>query len=687
MMFYGGGSPGLWSFMRHADDQLDRPNFSRAVLTRVGAYARPYAWQIALLLLTVLAISGVSLLPPLLMRDLIDHALPDRDAGRLNLLAVGMVAVPLLNGLFGIAQNYLRSRVGEGIIADLRTAVYAHLQRMSLRFFTDTKTGELMSRLNNDVVGAQGAINGVVVSSIANLVSLVATLGIMLSLEWRLTLIAFVVLPLFVLPGRKGAVLLRRVIREQMQLNAQMNALANETLNVSGALLVKLFGRADAEIERYGGRARAVRDVGVRQSVIGQGLSLALALASALGTALVFWLGGHLVLGGTLTIGTIVAFGAYLSQMYGPIASLSNARVQLASALLSFERVFEVLDLPLEIDERPGALAPERVDGRVEFDGVSFAYRPGDAPVLREARRWRQGAEVVGVLTGELASERAARRAEIEAANGHAPRGPRWALDDVSFTIEPGQLTALVGPSGAGKTTTTYLLPRLYDPTEGRILLDGHDLRDLQLGWLARNVGMVTQETYLFHDTIRANLLYARPDATQAEIEAACQVANIHDFIVGLPEGYDTIVGERGYRLSGGEKQRVSIARVVLKNPRILVLDEATSHLDSQSEALIQDALERVMAGRTSLVIAHRLSTILKADQILVLDHGQLVERGTHAELLARGGLYARLYETQFRPGTLRRPSEAQEAATLGKDRAREPSPARAAGRVPESLP
>jgi ATP-binding cassette subfamily B protein len=658
-MFHNGGGHAMWQFMR-GDDPADRPNFSRAILKRVGAYARPYLGRIGLMLLTVLAVTGVSLVPPLLMRDLIDHALPQKDGGRLNLLAAGMVAVPLVNGLLGLGQRYLGSQIGEGIIADLRSAVYAHLQRMSLRFFTDTKTGELMSRLNNDVVGAQGAINGVIVSTISNVIALAGAAAIMLSLEWRLTLVALIVLPLFVLPGRRGAVLLRGVIRQQMQLNAQMNALANETLNVSGALLVKLFGRTDAESGRYRERAEAVRDVGVRQSLIGQGLGLALALASALGTALVFWLGGQLVLRGELTIGTIVAFGAYLGQMYGPIASLSNTRVQLASALVSFERVFEVLDLPIEIAQKPGARAPERLEGRVEFQDVSFTYQPGDAPALREARRRRDHAEVAGSLSGELAEDRRKRLADRNGTPADDAPETRWALHDVSFTIEPGQLTALVGRSGAGKTTTTYLLPRLYDPTGGRILLDGVDLRDLPLRTLSDNIGMVTQETYLFHDTIRTNLLYANPRASQDEIEEACRVANIHNFIADLPEGYDTIVGERGYRLSGGEKQRVAIARVVLKNPRILVLDEATSHLDSQSEALIQDALERVMAGRTSLVIAHRLSTILKANQILVLDKGRLAERGTHAELVEQEGLYSKLYQTQFRharPGAILRPA------------------------------
>jgi ATP-binding cassette subfamily B protein len=644
VMMHGGGG-GWWSYISRDEDQ-QKPTFSLPVLRRVAAYGRPYWRQTVLMLLTVVGITAVSLVPPLLMRDLIDHALPNGDVGRLNLLALAMVAVPLVNGLLGVCQRYLGSRIGEGIIYDLRRAIYDHLQHMSLRFFTSNKTGELMSRLNNDVVGAQQAINGTVVTVVSNVITLVATLAIMISLEWRLTLVGILVLPLFVLPARRVGNILRRLVREQMTLNAQMNALANETLNVSGALLVKLFGRIGAETTRYGQRAQAVRDVGIRQSVVGHWFFLSLSLVSAVGTAVVFWLGGHLVLSGEFTIGTVVAFGAYLREMYGPLSALTNARVQLATALVSFERVFEVVDLPLEIDDRPGALALPRAQGRVEFDAVSFDYRqePGSgAPKLSETRRRRP--DVVGAISGTLARD----VAPAPETNGASHAGPRWALEDLSFVVEPGQLAALVGPSGAGKTTTTYLLPRLYDPTEGRILLDGHDLRDLRIESLTANIGMVTQETYLFHDTIRANLLYARPDATQAEIEAAGRAANIHDFIASLPEGYDTIVGERGYRLSGGEKQRVALARVILKDPRILVLDEATSHLDSESEALIQAALERVMAGRTSIVIAHRLSTILKADKILVLDRGRLVEQGTHDELLARGGLYARLFETQFR--------------------------------------
>jgi len=640
----GGGSG--WHSLMHDDPGAETPPISLGILRRVARYGRPYFWRILAMLACVLVVTGVGLIPPLLMRDLIDNAIGKGDATRLNWLALGMVAVPVVNGLIGVFQRYLGATVGEGVICDLRQQVFRHLQSMSLRFFTHTRTGELMSRLNNDVVGSQQAITGTAVTLISNVVALIATLMVMISLDWRLTLVSILVLPLFILPARRVARVLREIVREQMNLNARMNALANETLNVSGALLVKLFGRANTEAQRYGERARSVRDIGIRQSVIGRWFFLGLSLISAVGTALVFWLGGHLALSGEFTIGTIVAFGAYLGQLYGPVSALTNARVELATALVSFERVFEVLDLPREIDELQGAVHLRDLRGEVSLDDVNFTYGEAGAvapALLKEVRRWRQ-AEVVGTLTGEMANERTR-----DDGNGRQARRQRLAVRNVSFTVRPGQLAALVGPSGAGKTTITYLIPRLYDPTAGRILIDGVDLRQIALDSLAETIGMVTQETFLFHDSIRANLLYARAGATQEQLEAACRVANIHDFIAGLPDGYDTIVGERGYRLSGGEKQRLAIARVVLKDPRILILDEATSHLDSRSEALIQDALERVMRGRTSIVIAHRLSTVLRADIILVMDGGRLVESGTHAELLDQGGLYAHLYETQFR--------------------------------------
>lgn len=650
---------GWWSFIRY-DEKQDRPQISWALARRALAYGRPYASRIATMLGIIVVITLLSLLPPLLTRDLIDRTLPQHDFARLNLLAVGMIAVPLVTGVLGVGQRYLSASIGEGVIYDLRVAVYSHLQRMSLRFFTHTKTGELMSRLNNDVGGAQRAVTGTIVDLITNLITLISALAIMLRLEWRLTLLAAAVLPLFMIPARLLGRRLRAVVREQMVYNSEMNAMMDETLNVSGALLVKLFGRTATEVFRFGERASRVRSAGVRQALMMRWFFLTVGLISAVGTALVFWMGGMLVLQGAFTIGTIVAFTAYLGMLYGPLAALTNARMDFATSMVSFERVFEVLDLPIEIAERADARWLTEIGGRVQFEAVSFSYQPGEsapgaaaaglAEVVRFGHGGRSNLPPLSQEGGQL------RGAHAEAERPVAERGeeePRYALRDVSFEVQPGQLAALVGPSGAGKTTITYLLPRLYDPTAGHIRIDGHDIADLTLDTLASQIGMVTQETYLFNDTILANLLYARPDATQAQVEAACRAANIHDFIADSPEGYDTLVGNRGYRLSGGEKQRLAIARVILKDPRILVLDEATSSLDSQSEALIQQALEGIMVGRTSLVIAHRLSTILAADVILVMDHGRLVEQGTHAELLACGGLYATLYETQFRHGRI----------------------------------
>jgi ATP-binding cassette, subfamily B, bacterial len=653
---------GWWSYIRY-DEKQDKPNVSAALLRRVARYGRPYGRQIVLMLLTILGIDLLTLIPPLLYKDLIDRALPAQDMGRLNLLALGMITIPLFSGLIGVGQRYLSSIIGEGIIFDLRGSVFEHMQKMSLRFFTNTRTGELMARLNNDVVGAQQAVTSTSVNIIANAFALVMTLGVMLSLEWRLTLMSIAVLPFFILPARRVGSVLRTVTREGMNMNARMNAMMNETLNVSGALLVKIFGRGKDENERFRDKAAGVRDVGIRQAVIGRWFFMGLSLASSIGTALVFWWGGMLVLRGEFTVGTIVAFGAYLTQLYGPLMALTNARVEFATSMVSFERVFEVLDLPEEISNRPGAAKLSAVQGDVRFEDVSFSYGEGEgAPGvfgLQEVQRWRGGGvSTVPVVVKKPSPGGGKDRGTADADGADARDGlddmapaplRNWSLRDVSFEIKPGQLAALVGPSGAGKTTITYLLPRLYDPTAGRILIDGVDIRDVTLESLSSQIGMVTQESYLFHDTIRTNLLYARPDATHRQLVDACRAANIHDFIAGLPDGYDTVVGERGYRLSGGEKQRIAIARVILKDPRILVLDEATSHLDSQSEALIQAALERVMVGRTSLVIAHRLSTILAADLILVIDEGSLVEQGTHHDLLARGGLYANLYETQFR--------------------------------------
>jgi ATP-binding cassette subfamily B protein len=544
--------------------------------------------------------------------------------------------------------------VGEGTIYDLRVALYSHLQRMSLRFFTNTRVGELMSRLNNDVVGAQNAISNTIVNIITNIVQAAGVLAVMLALEWHLTIVSVIILPLFVLAARRMGGRLRDIAREQLEANAQMNAVMNETLNISGSLLVKLFGRKDIEVKRFEGRATLVRDLGVRRAVLGASFFVIIGLLSAVGTALVYGIGGFLAIRGAFTIGTIVAFGAYLSSLYSALQGLANAPVDFATSMVSFERVFEVIDLPMDIEEKPDATVLKDVSGRLEFDHVTFKYEAREQPVLSDVRRFGMDS-VTAALSGGKGAHPSNGKGDGEEEAPARSQARESALEGLAFTVEPGQLVALVGPSGAGKTTLTYLIPRLYDPTNGQIRIDGHELRDVTLDSLSEQIGMVTQETHLFHDTIRTNLLYARLDATQAQLEAAAQAANIHDFIVELPDGYDTIVGERGYRLSGGEKQRIALARVILKDPRILVLDEATSHLDSESEALIQEALKRVMAGRTSIVIAHRLSTILAADLILVMDRGQIVERGTHQELLDLGGLYAHLYQTQF----ARQPQEA----------------------------
>ncbi len=653
---YGGG---WWGFVRATDE---KPRVTRDLLLRVMRYGRPYRLQIIGMLGMILFSTALHLVSPLILRDLIDRTIPSGDINRLILLSLALLVLPALNGVISVIQRRLNVNVGEGVIYDLRVALFERLQRMSLRFFTNTKTGELMSRLNNDVVGAQNAISNTIVGIITNIVQGAAVLVVMVTLEWRLTLVSVIILPLFILAARQLGTRLRDISRDQMEANARMNAMMNETLNIGGALLVKLFGRIRVEVDRFTRRSVSVRDLGIRRAVTGATFFVIVGLISAVGTALVYGIGGYLVIQGLFTVGTIVAFGAYLTSLYGALSGLANAPVEFATSMVSFERVFEVIDLPQEIDEKPGAIELGEARGDLVFENVTFHYELQREFLLREVQRPGRMENVQATLSegsdgtnsssakektpglpGDLAEDGAMGAGEMPHTQARD-----IALQAVSFHARPGQLIALVGPSGAGKTTMTYLIPRLYDPSEGRILLDGHDLRDVKLESLTQQIGMVTQETYLFHDTIRTNLLYARLDATQDEIISAARAANIHDFIAGLPDGYDTIVGERGYRLSGGEKQRLALARVILKDPRILVLDEATSHLDSESEALIQDALRRVMAGRTSIVIAHRLSTILAADQILVMDRGQIVERGTHESLIAENGLYASLYQTQF---------------------------------------
>jgi len=634
---------GWWGYLYSESSGKKPKSIDRQLLIRVAGYAKPYTWKIILMFINILISTGLAMVVPLALRELIDNVLIEggNDYNAVNLIAFVLFLTPLLNSAVLIFQRWLNASVGEGVIYDLRRQLFEHLQRMSLRFYVTTKTGELMSRLNNDVVGAQRAINTTFVNFITNTITVVGVLGVMFSLEWRLTLAGLLIVPVVILPARFFANRLREIIRNRMNVNAKMNAMMNETLNVNGIMLIKLFGRTDDTAQDFGKRAERVSQLGVKEAVLNSAFFALLGLVGAFGTAIVYWLGSNLVLDDALTLGTLVAFAALLSNLYAPLQSLVNSPVELASSLVSFERVFEVLDFPLEIQEKENAITLPTVEGHIELENVTFTYHLENAPSLSFVER-----------VGSMAA------VDTALSDGKKPNGEteqpisqarHYALENISVDIRPGELVAVVGPSGAGKTTITYLLPRLYDPTSGTIRVDGHDLRDLKLDDLSRHIGMVTQESFLFHDTIRTNLLYAKPNATESELDAATQAANIYDFIHELPEGYDTIVGERGYRLSGGEKQRIAIARIILKNPRILVLDEATSHLDSQSEALIQEALEKIMESRTSIVIAHRLSTILAADKILVMDKGQLAECGTHHELLAQGGIYAELYETQFR--------------------------------------
>ncbi len=594
---------------------------SRAVLGRVWRFATPYRKLLAAFLVVIVASSLVSLVPPLLFREILDHAIPDADRGLLHVLAAIVVAAAFADAFFALGERYLSSRIGEGLIYDLRVSLFDHVQRLPMAFFTRAQTGALTSRLNNDVLGAQRAVTGTLGSVVSNVVALVANGTAIVVLEWRFAVVVAVLLPLFIVPAKRVGRRLQELTRQQMDLNASMSTTMTERFNVSGALLVKLFGRPAEETDDFARRADGVRAVGVRSAVYGRTFFVALGLVGALAAAAVYWIGGLLAISGSVTPGTLVALAVFVGRVYGPLTSLTNARIDVMTALVSFERVFEVLDAPNPIPDRPGAVDLVAPRGRVELDRVRFAYP--STPVIASL--------------------------EAKAPGRSDDRAEAFVLDGVSAVIEPGQLVALVGPSGAGKTTLSQLVPRIYDVTEGAVRIDGVDVRDLTQQSLRAAIGVVTQDAHVFHDTIGANLRYARPDATDTEVAAAVSAARIDGLIASLPAGLDTLVGERGHRLSGGEKQRLAIARMLLKDPAIVILDEATSSLDSENEQLVQQALAQALAGRTSLVIAHRLSTIQAADNILVLDEGHLVQQGTHTELLDRGGLNADLYRVLVR--------------------------------------
>ncbi|MGI8425214.1 MAG: ABC transporter ATP-binding protein [Actinomycetota bacterium] len=615
-----------WRIWRQGDLDIDVP-LPKGLVRRILKFAKPYRGRIRLLMVGIVVSSAVGKLTPLVVKQIIDGPLKGRTLNflnivplTLNVLAGALVAVALLGALIGLWQRLLTAKIAEGLIFDLRVGLFDHIQRMPVQFFTRTQTGALVSRLSNDVVGAQRAVSETATSILQIVIDLALTLGLMLALEWRLTLLVLAVFPLFLLPQRWAGKLLEKTVRRQMQTNASMNSRMTERFQVGGALLVKLFGHFHNEKSEFSTKAAEVRDLGIRTTLYSRLFSVSFSLVAALGAALVYWYGGGLVIDGRVELGTIVAFSLLLSQLYGPLRGLSDIPVDAKTALVSFDRVFEVLDFPIGIEERTDAIALKDPKGRIEFKKVCFAY---------------PGSEVSIPSLEEGAFE--------PPADGNA-----WVLQDVSFEVLPGKMVALVGPSGAGKTTISMLVPRLYDATEGAVLLDGHDVKDLTVQSLSDAVGIVTQDPHLFHDTIRANLLYAKPDASEAELIEATEAAQIYDLIAVLPDGFDTMVGERGYRLSGGEKQRLAIARLLLKDPAVMILDEATAHLDSESELLIQQAFARALAGRSSLVIAHRLSTIVNADEILVVAHGRIVERGRHFDLLSAGGLYEDLYRTQF---------------------------------------
>jgi ATP-binding cassette, subfamily B, bacterial len=654
------------------DPSVTQQKLKPGTVRRIITYARPYKLWLSLFLVVTILDSLITVVNPLLLRAIIDKGILGHHEAIVIGIAAAVAAVALFDAFLGFAIRWHSARIGEGLIYDLRTEVFSHVQQQPIAFFTRAQTGSLVSRLNSDVIGAQQAITSTMSAVVSNVLTVGAILVTMFLLSWQISLIALVLIPLFLLPARRVGRRLQRLTRESMQLDAAMGSTMTERFDVAGAMLVKLFGRPDQESKVFAERAGRVRDIGVTQSMYGQVFSSSLSLLAALATAVVYGVGGSLVIRGALQVGTLVALSQLLVRVYGPIAQLSNVQISVMTALVSFDRLFEVLDLKPLIAERPGAaVLPARIPAGSVTAGPVTAGPVSAGPVSAgpvSAGTVPAGTVPAGsgpegapqLLAPEIEFDDVSFRyptasevslASLESIALRSPERPgatAGVLHEVSFRAPSGQLTALVGPSGAGKTTITALAARLYDPNDGTVRIGGYDVKDVTLESLHDVVGVVTQDAHLFHDTIRANLTYAKPAATELELIEACEAAQIWDLIAGLPDGLDTVVGDRGYRLSGGEKQRVAVARLLLKAPSVVVLDEATAHLDSESEAAVQRALKTALAGRTSLVIAHRLSTIREADQILVVDSGRITQRGTHEELLAAGGLYADLYHTQF---------------------------------------
>jgi ATP-binding cassette subfamily B protein len=617
---HGGGQFGSVMRSIRRDDSVTQQQVTKGTAKRMYQFARPYRKILAgfLGLVTIEAVVGI--INPLLFRSIINNGIGQHNKSLIIVLSLVAAGVAVADTALSIGIRWVSAKVGEGLIFDMRSQVFGHIQKMPIAFFSRTQTGALISRLNNDVIGAQQAFTDTLSSVVSNLISVTLVLIVMFFLSWQITLVSLVILPVFVLPAKRVGRRLSSITRESYGLNAQMNNTMTERFNVSGALLVKLFGRPSEERAAFESKAGRVRDIGVTQAMYARFFMAALTLTAALATAVVYGWGGIQAVDGALSVGTVVALASYLTRLYAPLTALSNVQIDVMTALVSFDRVFEILDLPPMIGEKPDARPIPPGPARIDFDHVDFRYPTADEVSLASL-------ESVAVLDQSASQQ---------------------VLFDVNFTAEPGQLIALVGPSGAGKTTISHLLPRLYDVSSGAVRINGTDVRDATMESLTATIGVVTQDAHLFHETIRGNLLYAKPDATDGELDAALAGAQIATMIDGLPDGVETVVGDRGYRLSGGEKQRLAIARILLKGPEIVVLDEATAHLDSESEAAVQKALATALSGRTSLVIAHRLSTVREADVILVLDHGRVVERGRHDELLAAGGQYAELYRIQF---------------------------------------